>query len=153
MFPELDILKKNNIKPIYFTYFFKWNILDNLNYVSNRINFKLAPNNRTDGTFTNFDSLDDKIDNLYYYMQLIKFGFGRSVRDASRLIMYNEISRKKGLENVLKFDHEFPNTYLDYVLDYLDLKKTELLNIIDKHRNVEIWEQKKENWKLKFDFK
>ena len=153
LFPELDILKKNNIKPIYFTYFFKWNILDNLNYVSNRINFKLAPNNRTDGTFTNFDSLDDKIDNLYYYMQLIKFGFGRSVRDASRLIMYNEISRKKGLENVLKFDHEFPNTYLDYVLDYLDLKKTELLNIIDKHRNVEIWEQKKENWKLKFDFK
>ena len=31
-------------------------------------------------------SLDDKIDNLYYYMQFIKFGFGRAVRDASRLI-------------------------------------------------------------------
>ena len=32
------------------------------------------PNGRTKGTFTNFDSLDDKIDCLYYYMQYIKFG-------------------------------------------------------------------------------
>ena len=32
-------------------------------------------------TFTDFDSLDDKIDCLYYYMQYIKFGFGRATRE------------------------------------------------------------------------
>ena len=32
------------------------------------------------GTFTDFDSLDDKIDCLYYYMQYIFFGFLKNKR-------------------------------------------------------------------------
>ena len=66
-----------------------------LRMVSERINFKTAPGNKSDGTFTNFDSLDDKIDNLHYYMQMIKFGFGRCVRDASRHITYGHITVKR----------------------------------------------------------
>ena len=57
-------------------------------------NFKTNPNKRTKGTFTDFDSLDDKIDNLYYYMQHIKFGFGRATRDACRMIQNDQMSRK-----------------------------------------------------------
>ena len=53
-------------------------------------NFKLDPNGRTEGTFTNFDSLDDKIDPLYYYMQYIKFGFGRATRDSCRMLQNNQ---------------------------------------------------------------
>ena len=87
VYPSIDIISKKNIKAMYFGYFFPWDIYKNYEYVTKRINFKTAPNGRTSGTFTNYDSLDDKIDSLYYYMQYIKFGFGRSVRDASRLIM------------------------------------------------------------------
>ena len=52
-------------------------MFDNYNYVKKILpNFKENSHGRTEGTFTNFDSLDDKIDDLYYYMQYIKFGFG-----------------------------------------------------------------------------
>ena len=44
-----------------------------------------------------FDSLDDKIDDLYYYMQYIKFGFGRASRDAS-FYPNGEMSREDVLE-------------------------------------------------------
>ena len=65
---------------MYFHIFY-WDIFENYKLIENKINFKLAPKGRTDGTFSGYDSIDDKIDNLYYYMQFIKFGFGRCVRE------------------------------------------------------------------------
>ena len=39
--------------------------MDNWNYVKEKLpEFKTEPTGRTEGTFTNFDSLDDKIDTL-----------------------------------------------------------------------------------------
>ena len=70
----------------------------NYRYVKKELrNFKTNPHGRTEGTFTDFDSLDDKIDDLYYYMQYIKFGFGRAIRDSSRYIQNNEMSRDEAV--------------------------------------------------------
>ena len=83
-------------------------MFDNYNYIKDKIDFQLDEENRSSGTFTNFDSLDDKIDDLYYYMQYIKFGFGRCIRDASRFIQNGHLTRDEGLNLVKKFDGEFP---------------------------------------------
>ena len=62
-------------------------MFENYNYIKRKVkDFKTLEKNRSDGTFTNFDSLDDKIDNVYYFMQYVKFGFGRATRDSSRMI-------------------------------------------------------------------
>jgi N-acetyl sugar amidotransferase len=152
IYPDSESLRKR-IKAYYFSYFFKWDIFENYKMISQKINFKLAPKNRTDGTFTNYDSLDDKIDNLYYYMQYIKFGFGRSFRDASRLIQLNYLSKKDAKEKIKKYDAEFPKTYLKDVLKYFNINKKELLNIIDMHRNNELWEKKNGVWKKRFNYR
>ena len=125
MYPKLD---DDNFKPtaLYFSYFFKWSMADNYDFVKKTLKFKTSEFGRTSGTFTNFDSLDDKIDDLYYYMQYIKFGFGRCVRDASRLVQNNRISRKDAINYVKKYDGEFPKNNLDQVLNYLSLKKKNL---------------------------
>ena len=86
---------------------------------------------RTAGTFTDFDSLDDKIDNVYYYMQFIKFGFGRAVRDASRMIHNGHMTREEGLELARKYDHEFPRTYFEDVLGYMGMHENEFHKIVD----------------------
>ena len=134
---------------MYFSYFFYWDIFDNYKLISKKIDFKLAPGGRTDGTFSGYDSLDDKIDNLYYYMQLIKFGFGRSLRDSARLIQLGYLDIKKAKTYIKKYDHEFPNTYLNDVLEYLSINKRELKSIVDKHRNEEIWSKGKSGWELR----
>jgi N-acetyl sugar amidotransferase len=137
-------------KAYYFSYFFKWDMYENYKYVKQKLkDFRTV--DRSEGTFTNFDSLDDKIDSLYYYMQYIKFGFGRSVRDASRLIQNSHLTRKEGLKYVQKYDDEFPKKYLDENLKFLNLNELDFEEIINKHRNKEIWKLSNNYWKKRFE--
>lgn len=148
-YPEQDEIEAIGVKALYFGYFFRWSMLDNWNYIKDKITFRTEPNGRTDGTFTDFDSLDDKIDNLYYHMQFIKFGFGRAVRDACRMIQNGQMTRAEGLELVRKYDDEFPKTHHDEHLEYLDLGEAEFMETIDKHRDPKIWEQEGNRWVLR----
>ena len=150
IYPSLSDVKRVGMTAFYFAYFFRWSMYDNYLFIRDKFDFKLNSKGRTDGTFTNYDSLDDKIDNLYYYMQYVKFGFGRAIRDASRLIQNRQMSREDGLKLALKYDHEFPNEGFDEVLAYLRLSEKEFHQIVDKHRNPEIWKKDGNNWVLRF---
>ena len=150
IYPSEDKLNKIDLTAYYFSYFFRWSMLDNFEYVKSKMpNFQTNPNGRTEGTFTDFDSLDDKIDNLYYYMQYVKFGFGRATRDSCRMIQNHQMTREKGLELARKYDNEFPSKDFDEVLSFLDLKEDEFEKIVNKHRNEEIWKTGLSNkWEL-----
>lgn len=150
IYPDENELRENNINAYYFAYFFKWSMLENYEYVKEKLpGFKTALNGRTSGTFTDFDSLDDKIDCLYYYMQYIKFGFGRATRDACRMIQNNQMDRNKSIELARKYDHEFPELDFDEILNYLDITSDQFEEIVNKHRNKEIWKSNINNkWEL-----
>ena len=152
-YPSSNEIKKSKLQIRYFSYFFRWSMYDNYKFIKKKINFRLANKGRTEGSLTNFDSLDDKIDTLFYYMQYIKFGFGRCVRDASRMIQNKVISRKKGLYYAKKYDHEKPSEYFNEQIDYLNISRKEFDEIVDKHRNQEIWKYNKGKWSLKYPLK
>jgi N-acetyl sugar amidotransferase len=148
-YPSIDSVASIGVKAYYFGYFFRWSMYENYLYIKDKINFKTNSKGRTDGTFTNYDSLDDKIDNLYYYMQFIKFGFGRSVRDASRMIQNGHMTRDEGLEFAKKYDDEFCYEYFDEVLEYLNLALNDFWKIVDQHRNLEVWRKEGARWILR----
>ena len=66
------------------------------------------------------------------------------------MLTYNVLTRKKALYYVKKYDHEKPSEYFKEQLNYLDLNKKEFNEIVDSHRNPEIWMYKKGHWKLKY---
>ena len=152
IYPDLDLIKEKKIQALYFSYYNKWDIFENYKYMKKKINF-IENDERISGTFQNYDSLDDIIDPLYYYMQYIKFGFGRALRDASRLIRNGHLNRKEGLKYINMYDGEFPDKKFHEVLTYLDLKTEEFHEIVDKHRNDEIWEKTGNTYKLKINIK
>ena len=150
IYPSEDRMAKENLTAYYFSHFFKWSMLENYEYVKEKMpNFKTNPSGRTEGTFTDFDSLDDKIDNLYYYMQYIKFGFGRATRDSCRMIQNNQMTRDKAIELARKYDSEFPESNFNEVLEYLEMNNEQFEEIVNKHRNTEIWKSARNNkWEL-----
>ena len=153
LWPPVEEIKKVGAKIMYFGFFFKWSMLNNYNFIKTKIDFKTHPGGRTPGTVTNYDSIDDKSDNLYYYMQYIKFGFGRAIRDISRMIQNNQISREEGLKLAKKYDGEYTEEDLKEMLEYLNLKRKEFEEVVDKHRNPEIWKKENGKWKLRYPLK
>ena len=149
IYPSLDAVAHAGITALYFAYFFRWSMFENYQYIKDKIDFRLAAQGHTDGTFTNFDSLDDKIDDVYYYLQYIKFGFGRAARDASRLIHNNHMTREEAVTLARKYDGEFPRTHYQDVLNYLSMSSDEFAQTVDLHRNREIWEMSGNEWQLR----
>ena len=149
VYPNLSEVEALGVKAFYFGYFFRWSMLDNWNFIKDKIDFRTEPKGRTDGTFTNFDSLDDKIDTLYYHMQFIKFGFGRATRDACRMIQNGQMSRAEGRELALKYDAEFPDTFHEEHLEFLSLNAAEFAETVDRHRDPNIWLQEGNRWVLR----
>lgn len=149
VYPDMDDVDRVGVKAVYFAYFFRWSMLENYRFIDKVMPFAVEPKNRSDGTFTNFDSLDDKIDNLYYYLQYVKFGFGRATRDACRMIQNDQMTRAEALDLVRKYDDEFPSTHFKDHLDYLGISEPEFHAIIDRHRNAELWHRVGNNWKLR----
>jgi N-acetyl sugar amidotransferase len=149
LYPPIEEVARQGVKALYFGWFFRWSMVENWRYIRNVMPFATDPKGRTDGTFTDFDSLDDRIDNFYYHLQYIKFGFGRATRDASRMIQNGQMTRAEGLEAARRYDDEFPSSHLAANLDYLGMDEAELRAIIDRHRNPEIWVEQGNRWELR----
>jgi hypothetical protein len=150
LYPDADDVEANGVRAYYFAYFHRWSMLENYHFIRDKLPFSTHPAGRTQGTFTDFDSLDDKSDDLYYYLQYVKFGFGRAIRDACRMIQNNQMTRAEGLELAQKYDGEFPDEHLDAMLDYLSMDRDELVATIDLHRNPELWSEEDGEWRLRY---
>ena len=82
-------------------------------------------------------------------MQFVKFGFGRATRDSCRMIQNKQMTRDEAIQKAKKYDNEFPNTYFKDVLNFLDINQNQFDEIVNLHRNEEIWEIKNNAWSLK----
>ena len=85
-------------------------------------NFK-ASDERTSGTYSKYASIDDKLDDLYFYTYFIKFGIGRTTSDVSQEIRNGDISIDEGKKLIGKFDGEYPERFSKDIFEYLSIKE------------------------------
>ena len=147
--PDKNEMIENNISKIYYYNYFKnWNPQENFYYASENTGF--TPNTeRTEGTYSKYPSLDDKMDGMHYYMRYIKFGLGRCVEDASHEIRDGHITRDEGMALVKKYEGEFPKKYFYEFLDYLSINEEEFWAVVDSWRSPNLWTKKNNDWVLK----
>jgi N-acetyl sugar amidotransferase len=135
----IEELNKSNIEVHYLGYYLRWTPQEVYYYAVNNTGFKARPF-RTQGTYSKYNSIDDKIDDLHYYTTYIKFGIGRATYDASQEIRNNHITRDEGIALVKKFDGEFPDRYFNEIMEFLDIKKDYFINeLTDKFRSPHLW--------------
>ncbi len=141
-------LKGTDLQVHYLGYYLKWDPQEMFYYASENVNFKARPF-RTQGTYSKYNSIDDKIDDLHYYTTYIKFGIGRATYDSSQEIRNNHIDREEALSLVSKFDGEFPDKYLNEILDYLEIDPSEFSDMCDKFRSPHLWRKTGNQWRLR----
>jgi N-acetyl sugar amidotransferase len=147
--PRLEDLEKANIEVHYLGYYLKWTPQEVYYYAVENTGFKARPH-RTQGTYSKYSGIDDKIDDLHFYTTFIKFGIGRASYDASQEIRNKHLTREEGVALVNRFDGEFPDRYFNDVMRYLDMDSIHFNNLVDKFRSPHLWGKDKEgNWKLR----
>jgi len=131
----------------YLGYFLKWDPQEMYYYAVENTGFR--PNSeRTEGSYSKYSSIDDKIDTLHYFTSFIKFGLGRASYDASQEIRNKKITREEGVALVKKYDAEPPKKYLQDMLNYMDISIDDFWEIIDKNRPKKLWKKKNNKWVL-----
>lgn len=141
-------LEKSRIDVHYLGYYLKWTPQEAYYYAVENTGFQARPF-RTEGTYSKYNSIDDKIDDLHYYTTRVKFGLGRASYDASQEIRNNHLTREEGVALVQQFDGETPKQYLREVLEFIDLDLEEFMDLCDQFRPEHLWEKSGDEWKLR----
>jgi N-acetyl sugar amidotransferase len=147
--PRVEELEKANIEVHYLGYYLKWTPQEVYYYAVENTGFKARPF-RTQGTYSKYSGIDDKIDDLHFYTTHIKFGIGRASYDASQEIRNKHLTREEGVALVKRFDGEFPDRYFNEVMDYIGMESARFHELVDQFRSPHLWgKDEKGEWKLR----
>jgi N-acetyl sugar amidotransferase len=141
-------IERAKIQVHYLGYYLRWTPQEVYYYAVDNTGFKARPF-RTQGTYSKYNSIDDKIDDLHYYTTFIKFGIGRATYDASQEIRNHHITRDEGQALVKKFDGEFPDRYFNEIMEYIGMKPEYFHELADKFRSPHLWSNVNGEWKLR----
>lgn len=141
-------LEQSKISVHYLGYYLKWTPQEAYYYSVENTNFQARPF-RSEGTYSKYNSIDDKIDDLHYYTTYIKFGLGRTTYDASQEIRNKHITREEGVALVNRFDGEVPQRYINDVMSYIEMDKDYFFKLCDKFRPPHLWVKENGEWKLR----
>jgi N-acetyl sugar amidotransferase len=158
-------LEAKRVSVHYLGYYLKWHPQSCYYYAVEHGGFQAAPE-RTPGTYSKYNSIDDKIDDFHYHTTYVKFGLGRASYDAAQEIRSGDITREEGVALVKRFDGEFPDRFADEIFRYLTVSEKELpqahrelehpvmdrdyySHLADKFRSPHLWERVNGQWKLR----
>jgi N-acetyl sugar amidotransferase len=146
--PTADYLREKGVEVHYLGYYLKWDPQECYYYAVENTGFQANPV-RTEGTYSKYSSIDDRIDMFHYFTTLVKFGIGRATYDAAQEIRNGKITRDEGVNLVLKYDEEFPRTYFHEFLEYIGMAEEEFTATVDRFRSPHLWHKIDGEWRLR----
>jgi N-acetyl sugar amidotransferase len=162
---EKQQLQEKKVEVHYLGYYLKWHPQECYYYAVEKGGFQASPE-RTPGTYSKYNSIDDRIDDFHYYSTGVKFGIGRASYDAAQEIRSGDINREEGVALVKKFDHEFPARFADEIYRYMTIDEREFpvasgmfeepqmtreyfTRLADSFRSPHLWVYEDEKWRIR----
>src|SRR5262245_17774319 len=160
-----DQIAAHKVQVHYLGYYLKWHPQSCYYYAVEHGGFQASPE-RTPGTYSKYNSIDDRIDDFHYYTTFIKFGIGRASYDAAQEIRSGDITRDEGVALVRRFDGEFPERFAAEIFRYLSLPPSEFPQaarmfeqpnvdrayfsaLADRFRSPHLWVRDDQAWRLR----
>ena len=147
--PPLEQLTRVGVEYHWFSFYEKWIPQENYYFAREHTGFEANPDGRSEGTYSKYASLDDRMDGFHYYLAFIKFGIGRCTADAAHEIRDGHITREEGMALVKRYDGELPKKHFQEFLDYIDINEDQFWQVIDTWRTPHVWTKENNEWKLR----
>lgn len=145
---ESQKLDKFPLEVHYLGYYLKWIPQETFYYAVENCNFRPRPF-RTEGTYSKYNSIDDKLDDLHYYTTFIKFGIGRATYEVSQELRNDHLTIEEGKKLIKKYDGEFPKNYFSEIMKYYNINENYFVKLCDKFRSPHIWKKIEKKWYLR----
>jgi N-acetyl sugar amidotransferase len=159
---EID---RKKVEVHYLGYYLRWHPQACYYYAVEHGGFEASPE-RTPGTYSKYNSIDDRIDDFHYFTTGVKFGIGRASYDAAQEIRSGDITREEGISLVKRFDHEFPERFAEEIFRYLSISPQDypvasnmfeqavmtreyFMHLADSFRSPHLWMKDGLDWKLR----
>ncbi|PML46211.1 flagellin modification protein, PseA [Vibrio sp. 10N.261.52.A1] len=140
-YPSDEDLKRVGVTGIFLGYYFPWDGYNNT-LVAQAHGFESYPT-PTEGSFVNYENLDNYYHRVHDYFKYIKYGFGRATDQANNHIRRGRLDRRDIVEFLKENDGNYPNVYLgrslESVLDEIDMSKEEFDEICDRFTNKKLF--------------
>lgn len=158
-------IEKEKVEVHYLGYYLKWHPQSCYYYAVEHGGFEASPE-RTPGTYSKYNSIDDRIDDFHYHTTGVKFGLGRASYDAAQEIRSRDITREEGVALVKRYDHEYPERFADEIFEYLSINEKDFpeaskmfeqpimtrdyyAKLADTFRSPHLWKWEDNTWKLR----
>ncbi len=128
--PSFEELEKLGVMRIFLGDYFFWDHERQTEFMVNEYGWK---EDKVDGTYKRYKSVECKMTGLHDYMKYVKRGFGRGTDFASQDVRAGLITREEGFDLAKKYDAKRPKV-LEYYLKITGLKEEEFLKVLKEHR-------------------
>jgi N-acetyl sugar amidotransferase len=139
-YPSDEEIEKVGVTGIFLGSFFFWDARKQLEIVKKH-GFSVKEDGPVEGTYTNYENLDEKMHGLHDYLKYVKYGFGRTTDHACIDIRNKRITREEGINLVKQYEGKYPHVSIDAFIEYSGMSKSEIDNIIDSYTNPIIFLQ------------
>lgn len=142
-YPSDKELKKTGIVSLFLGHYFFWDARKQLEIVK-KYGFSVKEDGPVEGTYTNYENLDEEMHGLHDYLKFVKYGFGRATDHACIDIRNKRLTRKEGLKLVKKYDGKYPQKAITAFIEYSGLSKSEIDEVIDSYTNPVLFKTNKD---------
>ena len=143
-----DVLERKGIDFKYLGYYKRWVPQEAYYYAVEHTGFEANPV-RTEGTYSKYNSLDDKVDGFFYFTRWIKFGVGRAMMDSAQEIRNHHIDKHEAIALMKRYEGEYPLRYEKEFLEYIGMTREEFLATCDQFRSPHLWAVNDGVWALR----
>ena len=137
-YPSETELKRVGILGIFLGYYFKWDARSQVELVK-KYGFSVKEDGPVEGTYTNYENLDDNLIAIHDYLKFVKFGFGRATDHACLDIRNGRIDRNEAVRLVKKYDGKFPKKAIKEFLEYFGMNRNEFNRIVNLFTNLALF--------------
>ena len=148
-YPSDEDIERVGVTGIFLGHYFFWDARKQLEIVKKH-GFAVKEDGVVEGTYTNYENIDEKLVGLHDYLKFVKYGFGRASDHACIDIRNKRLTRDEGLKLVNQYDGKYPHYGINEFINYSGMSKEEVDEIIDSFTNPILFAQD-ENGNFKRD--
>lgn len=140
-YPSDEEIERVGVRGLFLGQFFFWDARKQLDIIIRETGFKVKEDGPIEGTYTNYENLDERLVGLHDYLKFVKYGFGRATDHACIDIRNKRLTRNEAKELVKKYDGKYPHYAVKSFMEYSGMTKEEIDAVIDSFTNPVLFKQ------------